>query len=291
MNESLGAVDGRNIVRIERWFRHPVEKVWRSITDPAEIHHWFPSDIAMDFRAGGTIHFIFRNGEGEQLEGRIIELDPPDVFTFLWGDSVLRFELRAEAGPEGEPGCRLLFSHTFDDRVSAASYAAGWHICFDSLYLLMDGHPSDVGLDQWAALHDGYVTEFGLDAGSAEQSSGPGGGWVVRFARQLTRPAHEVWGLLAGGEAAKPGGPVPVGFRTGVPSDARVTAVEPPHRFEFTWSEGGATRGEVRWALAPGYGGARLDLTEIIAEGSLGQPQRALEAWAETLEKLATRLR
>ena len=67
----------------------------------------------------------------------------------------------------------MLFSHTFDDRVSAASYAAGWHICFDNLYLLIDGKPADIGLDQWAALHDGYVEQFGLGRGSLELGRRP----------------------------------------------------------------------------------------------------------------------
>ncbi len=301
MNESLGTVDGRSVVRIERWFRHPPEKVWQALTDPAELRHWFPSDVAIDLRPGGAVHFEFRHGEGPDLDGRVLELDRPRLFTFLWGDSVLRFELRPEQGADG-PGCRLLFSHTFDDRVSAASYAAGWQTCFDNLLLRLGDKPADVGLEQWAARHDGYVKQFGLDVGTVEEVEPPGAGWLVRFERQLTRPGDEVWDRLTEGQVPAMGGPVPAAFTAGLVTAAGpvtagrvaaglVTAVEPGRLLEFSWRVGGPDEGRVRWELSPGNGGARLDLTQTFPSGPGDEAQQALGAWAEALESLARNLR
>ena len=33
--------DGRYVLRYERQLRHPVEKVWQALTDPAEIEAWW----------------------------------------------------------------------------------------------------------------------------------------------------------------------------------------------------------------------------------------------------------
>lgn len=322
MDESFDMVGGRCVVRLERSLRHPVEMVWRAITDPAELRHWFPSDVSMEYRIGGVVRFAFRNGEGPDLEGRVVEFDPPHLLAFLWGDSVLRFELRPELGADG-PGCRLLFSHTFDDAVSAASYAAGWYICFENLYLLLDGKPSDVGLDQWAARHDGYVTAFGLDAGTVDDAIEPGTGWVVRFVRQLTRPVEEVWGLMTAGRNLLVGGPVPAAFMGGEgaswASPPAVMVAEPPHLLEYGGpaagglaappgvpggvGAGGAAAGgtaaggpdagarRVRWKLSPGNGGARLDLTETVPVDAPDECQRALAQWATAIDVLARSLR
>ncbi len=264
MNETLEVIEGRHVLRIERWFPHPVAKVWRAITDPQELRHWFPARVVVDLRPDGVIRFLAEPDEGPQLEGRVLEVEPPHRFCFSWGDSELSFELWAESGERG-PGCRMRFRHTFDDRVSAASYAAGWQICFDNLYLLVEGKPSDVGLDQWAALHDGYVEQFDLDSGTVDSGPAADGGWVVRFERQLTRAPDEVWQALTEGATAVAGGPAPPGFMAGLAAPALpgpVTEVDPARLLAARWSQPGSSGGQVRWTLGDGNGGARLLLTQ-----------------------------
>ncbi len=136
MNETLIGTDGRWVLRFERRLTHPVEKVWRAITEPAELSGWFPADMEMDLQEGGKILFVFREGEGPTQDGSIVELDPPRVFAYTWGDDLLRWELWPEDG-----GCRLVFTHTFDDRPSAASFAAGWTICLAALHRVAAGQP------------------------------------------------------------------------------------------------------------------------------------------------------
>jgi uncharacterized protein YndB with AHSA1/START domain len=308
MTEDLSSSSGRQVLRLERRFHHSVEKVWHAITDTTELRHWFPSDVEVDLRPGGQIRFLLGNGEGPPLSGRVLELDRPRLFSFLWGDSVLRFELLVDDG-----GCLMVFSHTFDDRVSAASYAAGWHICFQNLYLLLDAKPSDVGLDQWAALHDGFVRQFDLNEGVVDEIAG---GWVVRFARQLTCPVDEVWERQVGGAQVVVGGAVPPPFARGLPESGvgTVTEVDAPRVLEFTWDGDGGGAGwrrRVRWELSPGNGGARLDLRDAIPEDHPGEPsaehsaehpaehpaehsaepKRSLASWADAVERLADGLR
>ncbi|GGO22180.1 hypothetical protein GCM10010116_44680 [Microbispora rosea subsp. aerata] len=113
------------------------------------------------------------------------------------------------------------------------------------------------------------------------QGGQAGGGWRVRFERQLTRPIGEVW-ALAGASEATPGAPVPDGLGEGV-----VTAVREPAAGLAAYVESGGQGGHVRWELSEGTGhGARL----VVTETGLPDPGTALKAWRDRIETLARRL-
>ena len=123
-------------LRIERRYHHPVERVWRAITDPGELRHWFP----------GTLD--------------VTESDEPRVLAGTWYDDELRFELT----PDGD-GCVLVFTHAFDERAKAARDAAGWDVCFVRLDALLGGEPMDEkeSLQTWPFKHERYAEQFGVD--------------------------------------------------------------------------------------------------------------------------------
>ena len=70
--------DGRPAVRFQRSLRQPVDAVWRVITDPGELGHWFPCAVELELRVGGPMTFTFAPGETQS--GEVLELDPPRVF-------------------------------------------------------------------------------------------------------------------------------------------------------------------------------------------------------------------
>jgi len=131
------AADGPRL-RLERRLRHPVERVWRAIADPDELAHWFPADASME----------------------VVERDEPHRLVASWFGDELRFELR----PEGA-GCRLVFTHAFDDRDTAARTAAGWDRCFARLEALFAEQPMDeaTSLELWPDVHERYAERFGVD--------------------------------------------------------------------------------------------------------------------------------
>ena len=50
---------------------HPIERVWRAISDPAEIVRWFPNESAtLDVRPGGTGEFVW-NIEGKEFRAEM----------------------------------------------------------------------------------------------------------------------------------------------------------------------------------------------------------------------------
>jgi uncharacterized protein YndB with AHSA1/START domain len=277
VNETLRMVDGRAVLRIERRLAHPPAKVWRALTEPGELSQWFPATVSMDLRVGAEIQFEFGGG-------RILELDPPRVFAFSWDDSLLRFELR----PDGD-GCLLVFTHTFDDRAGAASFAAGWRRCLDAMERLLAGEPV-AHVRPPAELHDAYLDAFGLDTGEVEQT---GDGWRVRFERQLTQPAGAAWAALT---AAPPrvGAPPPAGFTTGLVRPGAVTAVTAPRLLEYEWLQADRPVGRVRWELSDQRGtghGARLLLTQTGPAELADQRATALSAWRHHLCGVARQLR
>ena len=198
MDPTLGThVDGRPALRLERHLRHPPETVWRAITEVGQLNAWYPiRALSIDLRVGGRIQF-------EGMHAVVTQLDPPKVFAFSEhappemhreSDDLIHFAL----SPEGD-GCLLVFTHVFDDRPAAASYASGWTVCLNALSALVSGEeirierPSDEH-------HEQLIRQFGLDQGSVERV---GDGYQIRFERQLTRPVEVVQAAI-GDLAADP---------------------------------------------------------------------------------------
>ncbi len=158
MNGTLNVEDGRFVLRFERWLAHPPEKVWAALTDPAELAHWFPQDVAADLRGGGTMRFTFRGGEAPPFDGEVLVYDPPRILAYRWATDVLRWELR----PDGS-GCQLTFTDTIDTYGKAARDGAGWHVSLEALTARLDGdEPPPAG--RWQQVHSGYVSRFGPEA-------------------------------------------------------------------------------------------------------------------------------
>jgi uncharacterized protein YndB with AHSA1/START domain len=145
----LGTVDvmadGRIAVRFERWFRHPPAKVWRAITETDELRAWFVEMIDYDrsrllFAEGAELTFV-AVGEHQMPagRGRVTRIDPPRLLEYTWDAEILRWELE----PDGDTGCRLLFTNIVEDRGTAAAVAPGWHAGLDNLAALLDGRPAD----------------------------------------------------------------------------------------------------------------------------------------------------
>lgn len=158
MNGTLHAGAERFVLRFERRLAHPPEKVWKALTDPAELSHWFPQDVEADLRPGGKMRFAFRGGQGPPFDGEVIDFDPPRVFSYLWGTDVLRWELR----PDGD-GCLLVFTDIIDEQGKAARDGAGWHVCLEMLDARLGGGEPPPA-DRWQQVHPGYVDRFGPEA-------------------------------------------------------------------------------------------------------------------------------
>ncbi|GAB3585482.1 SRPBCC family protein [Amycolatopsis endophytica] len=278
----LRTIAGKPVLRFERRLAHGPERVWRAVTDPAELAHWFPARVETEARVGAPIRFVFPDEApvDDGGSGEVLEFDPPKVFVFSWNLDVLRFELV----PDGD-GCLLVFTQTIGGgdigRLSGGRNAIGWNACLDGLTARLDGAEPPPAPD-WLTGMERYIDQFGLGDGSAHETAE---GYELRFARDLVwKPAAEVWRLLTEDES-EPGGPAPLPATNGYVPAGRVITASAPHVLEYEWLHDGAPAGRIRWeVVADPELGTRIELTQTMPFALKHLRAEALAAWHTHLE-------
>ncbi len=147
-----------------RELHHPPAVVWQALTDPAELREWAPFDADRNLGTVGPVKLSTVATPTPQVsETTVTRADPPKLLEYAWGENAMRWELEAQAA-----GTRLTLWHNIG-RKWVAMGAAGWHICFDVLGLLLDGQPIGriVGGDainfNWKHLNAEYSRQFGVE--------------------------------------------------------------------------------------------------------------------------------
>ncbi|HZS84939.1 MAG TPA: SRPBCC family protein [Stellaceae bacterium] len=150
-----------------RELRHPPEKVWRALTEPAQLRQWAPFDADRSLGAVGPARLSTVGAPTPQVsETSVTRAEAPRLLEYSWGGNDMRWALE----PLGE-GTRLTLWHKID-RGFISMGAAGWHICFDVLDRFLAGAPIGriVGGEAmkfgWQRLNADYAKQFGIEAPS-----------------------------------------------------------------------------------------------------------------------------
>jgi uncharacterized protein YndB with AHSA1/START domain len=153
MDGTLETIDGRPALRFERRLAHSVERVWRAVSEPAELERWFPAAADWTPAAGETF-------EAAGMTGEVTEVDAPHRLAWIFNGELYSFELSAQEG-----GCLLVFTHVFDDRGLAAQTAAGWETYFARLepHLVGGFLSEEEAHEPWEEVHERYAERFGVD--------------------------------------------------------------------------------------------------------------------------------
>jgi len=114
-----------------RELRHPPEKVWQALTDPAQLREWAPFTVDGSLATVGSMVKLTWVGTGKVSETTVTRAAAPRLLEY--------HDIRWELGPLGG-GTRLTLWHAIDPRFVAWG-AAGWHIAFDVLDRLLNGTP------------------------------------------------------------------------------------------------------------------------------------------------------
>lgn len=148
-----------------RDLRHAPDKVWRALTDPAQLREWAPFDADENLATAGNTVMLTTVGSPTPhvTETTVTRADAPKLLVYNWGGNDMRWELEALGG-----GTRLTLWTNIDRRYIAMG-AAGWHVCFDVLDHLLGDTPLGrmVGMavmkvDGWQRLHTEYAAQFGV---------------------------------------------------------------------------------------------------------------------------------
>jgi len=153
MDGTLETIDGRPALRFERHLPHSVERVWRAVSEPAELERWFPAATEWTPATGETI-------EAFGMTGEVTEVAAPHRLAWTFAGDGYSFDLIEQDG-----GCRLIFIHTFDDKTPTAQTAAGWQTYFSRLDAHLDGGflSEEAAHETWGDVHELYAERFGVD--------------------------------------------------------------------------------------------------------------------------------
>jgi hypothetical protein len=94
MNADLETIGGRPALRLERYLAHPVERVWRAVSDPAEVRRWMPAAADWTLTVGAST-------PPGKPPGQAASQASPDLEA---RDSLGRLSLHADVLHDGEPG-------------------------------------------------------------------------------------------------------------------------------------------------------------------------------------------
>ena len=130
-------IEGNRVIHEAR-YPHPPERVWRALTDPAELAAWLmPNDFSP--RVGASFRLDARPTHPELLECEVLEVDPPHRLQTRWivdgQPTTVTFELRAD-GAETV----LRVEHDGLSLDEQAHFDSGWDTKFATdLVSVLDG--------------------------------------------------------------------------------------------------------------------------------------------------------
>ena len=149
-----------------RELRHPPEKVWEAITDPAHLREWAPFQVDGNLGRAGTTVNLGWTGTPQTYETKVTRAEAPHLLEYG--------EMRWELDPLGG-GTRLTLWHSIDRRFVSWG-AAGWHICLDVLERLLAGEVigliagvAAMNLPGWQRLVGEYAKQFGSEKSRGDQ--------------------------------------------------------------------------------------------------------------------------
>jgi uncharacterized protein YndB with AHSA1/START domain len=161
------------VIRFQRRLHHPVDRVWRALTEPDELAAWLAL-AELDLVEGGEVVLTWQNTDTEGntavARGTVSALDPPRLLEL---DTDIHGRLRWELEPDGD-GTVLSFRAEVElpDEYER-EVLAGWHIHFDHLEHVLDG-----GTIDWPNWHRDHKPDWDrilarYEAETGERASQP----------------------------------------------------------------------------------------------------------------------
>src|SRR3954471_19903237 len=77
-----------------RELRHPPEKVWQALTDPAQLREWAPFDADRNLGITGAVKLSTVGTPAPHVsETRVKRAEAPRLLEYSWGGNDIRWEL------------------------------------------------------------------------------------------------------------------------------------------------------------------------------------------------------
>ena len=134
-NDSIAGAAVIYRIEFERKYDQNIGRVWSAVSNESELTEWMKYPVTLDPRVGGAIRVDF--APDDPLEGIICSFDPPRQLAFSWGDSLVKWELEADAN-----STKVRFSHIGVRPELVVGLGAGWHAFLDQLEDYLTGSAS-----------------------------------------------------------------------------------------------------------------------------------------------------
>ena len=129
-----------DIIKKEKHFAHSIDKVWKAISEGAEISKWF---INADFKPEVGYEYTFTALEehgGTVVKGKVLEASPYNLkYTWRVGDVEVDTTVSWELVSTGD-GTKLILEHSGASQYPEESaiemmghFEKGWNACLDGL--------------------------------------------------------------------------------------------------------------------------------------------------------------
>jgi uncharacterized protein YndB with AHSA1/START domain len=231
------------VICFERYLNHPVKKVWKAITSPAQIARWLTAQAELELHVDGPLTFRWENGD--LVHGKFTKVDPPHELEYTWleqtsGHSVVRWRLESD----GE-GCRLHLTHTFYESAIVPDFLAGWHVHLDVLDEVLHKRLARFPWERVKEMREKYVsamkelsiqhrTFINAAPDKVYETLATGEGWDAWFTQGTTVDA-------------RPGGMIHFRFKDFGPDHitledgGKVLEAIPGEKFVYQWKPGDST--------------------------------------------------
>ncbi|MGE3073282.1 MAG: SRPBCC domain-containing protein [Dehalococcoidia bacterium] len=165
----LGTITKSYTVRYERTSRHSAERLWRAITDPAEVTKWMQYPARIDLRVGGAYYVDYAKTNEGCLDGIIVAIEPARLLRYAWGTTIVEWSIESL-----ESGCAHTFSQFgLPDRgPGEEGLVAGWHAWLDDIEKYLDGLALLDDRSDWSKLCKRYFPVLAETFGWPEAAKG-----------------------------------------------------------------------------------------------------------------------
>jgi len=112
----------------------PIERVFETITSAREWDSFFTTGMELEPRRGGACSFAWENWGPDKYTlkapGKVVEIDPPNLFVFQWGsegkETTVRFELSSQGNETIVTVTEEGYRDTPEGRAMIMECASGW---------------------------------------------------------------------------------------------------------------------------------------------------------------------
>lgn len=172
--ESQSLAHGTTLLTLGLTVDASPSRLWDYLTQPELLALWSPIVPDRPLTEVGPAQ-ARETPDSPATEARVIELEPGTVLRHAWGEGEVLWELtESEVHVEDDVlegatrSTHLALTQTFTQQDLVPMTAAGWHVCFAVLTLVLDGEDVERVIGDnalavgWEGLRDAYAKNFDL---------------------------------------------------------------------------------------------------------------------------------